>query len=152
MDFWSDRGIPTVVSIGGWYKLNRRGKSTYCDQLRGPMYPWHRLPQERVLQGPKLYQWDFGVATMNIEKIKELSTLPDLLEDSSVVGFLWVEEQQMPIATMMVHQWQYHTNRDSLVSILDLIHRLESQERISKTCSPFRSPIQPVQKLMEGGG
>ena len=45
-------------------------------------------PRRGYFMDQKLYQWAFGVATMNIEKIKELSTLPDLLEDPSVVGLL----------------------------------------------------------------
>ncbi|KAK4810340.1 hypothetical protein QYF61_019259 [Mycteria americana] len=43
------------------------------------------------------------------------------------------------------HRWQYRTNRDSLISIHKLIHRLESQGVISKTRSPFNSPMWPVQ-------
>lgn len=60
----------------------------------------------------------FGVVTMDAEKIKQLSTLPGgsyLLEDSSVVGFLHVEVQQMLITTMMVHQRWYGINQDFLV-------------------------------------
>ncbi|KAK4806213.1 hypothetical protein QYF61_001136 [Mycteria americana] len=95
---------------------------------------------------PKGYRWAFGVATVNTEKIKQLSTLPGLSEDPSVMGLLQVEEQQVPIATMMVHQQQYRTNRDSLVPIHELIHQLESQGVISKTQSPFKSPIWPMQK------
>ncbi|KAK4833069.1 hypothetical protein QYF61_027731 [Mycteria americana] len=40
----------------------------------------------------------------------------------------------------------YCTNQVSLISIRKLIHRLESQGVISKTRSPFNSPIWPVQK------
>ena len=45
-----------------------------------------------------------------------------------------------------MHRWQYRTNRDSLLPILKLIHQLESQGVISKTHSPFNSPIWPVRK------
>ena len=83
---------------------------------------------------------------MNTEKIKQLSTLPGLSEDPFVVGLLRVEEQQVPIATRTVHRRQYRTNRDSLALIHELIHQLESQGVISKTHSPFNSPIWPVQK------
>ncbi|GAB0177290.1 hypothetical protein GRJ2_000194200 [Grus japonensis] len=99
---------------------------------------------------PKGYQWAFGVAIVNTEKIKQLSTLPGLLEDPFVVGLLRVEEQQVPIATRTVHRQQYCTNRDSLAPIHELIHQLESQGVISKTHSPFNSPIWPVQKS-DGG-
>ena len=95
---------------------------------------------------PKGYRWVFGVATVNTEKIKQLSTLPGLSEDPFVVGLLRVEEQQVPIATRTVHRRQYRTNRDSLAPIHELIHQLESQGVISKTHSPFNSPIWPVQK------
>ena len=96
---------------------------------------------------PKGYPWAFGVATVNTEKIKQLSsTLPGLSEDPFVVGLLRVEEQQVPVATRTVHRRQYRTNRDSLAPIHELIHQLESQGVISKTHSPFNSPIWPVQK------
>ncbi|KAK4818660.1 hypothetical protein QYF61_017268 [Mycteria americana] len=84
---------------------------------------------------PKGYRWAFAIAALEMEETKQLSTLPGLLEDPPVVGLLRVEEQQ-----------QYRTNRDSLIPIHKLIHRLESQGVISKTCSPFNSPIWPVQK------
>ncbi|XP_009637348.1 cilia- and flagella-associated protein 44-like [Egretta garzetta] len=52
-----------------------------------------------------------------------------------------------------------HYHNDALVAISHqprlpdpihkLIHQLESQEVISKTCSPFKSPIRPVQKSNE---
>ncbi|GAB0204322.1 hypothetical protein GRJ2_002897800 [Grus japonensis] len=45
----------------------------------------------------------------------------------------------------MVHWWQYCTNQDSLIPIHKLICQLESQGVISRTCSPFSSPIWPVQ-------
>lgn len=99
---------------------------------------------------PKGYQWVFGVATVNTEKIKQLCTLPGLSEDPFIVGLLRVEEQQMPTATRTVHWRQYCINRGSLAPIHELIHQLESQGVISKTCSPFNSPIWSVQKS-DGG-
>ncbi|KAK4806478.1 LOW QUALITY PROTEIN: hypothetical protein QYF61_013971 [Mycteria americana] len=85
----------------------------------------------------------FGIAALETEEIKQLSALPGLSEGPSVVGLLRVEEQQVPIATTMVHWRQYRTNRDSLIPIHELIRRLESQGVISKTRSPFNSPIWP---------
>ncbi|GAB0207951.1 hypothetical protein GRJ2_003260800 [Grus japonensis] len=95
---------------------------------------------------PKGYRWAFGIAALETEEIEHLSTLPGLSEDPSVVGLLRVKEQQVPIATTRVHQHQYHTNRDSLVPIHKLICQLEGQGVISRTRSPFNSPIWPVQK------
>ncbi|KAK4823308.1 hypothetical protein QYF61_000521 [Mycteria americana] len=89
---------------------------------------------------PKRYQWAFRIAALEMEEIKQLSTLPGLSEDPSVVGLLRVKEQQVPIATTTVHWRQYRTNRDSLIPI----HKLN--QVISKTRSPFNSPIWPVQK------
>ena len=40
---------------------------------------------------------------------------------------LRVEEQQMPMATMVAHVRQRRANRDSLIAIHELGHRLESQ-------------------------
>ncbi|GAB0207059.1 hypothetical protein GRJ2_003171500 [Grus japonensis] len=91
---------------------------------------------------PKGYWCAFGIAALETEEIEQLSTLPSLSEDPSVVGLLRVIEQQVPIATTTMYRWQYCTNRDSLVPIHELIHQLESQGVISRTCSPFNSPEQ----------
>ncbi|GAB0206634.1 hypothetical protein GRJ2_003129000 [Grus japonensis] len=95
---------------------------------------------------PKGYRWAFGIAALETGEIEPLSSLPGLSEDPSVVGLLRVEEQQVPIATTTVHRRQYRTNRDSLVPIHKLIHQLEGQGVISRTRSPFNSPIWPVWK------
>ena len=60
---------------------------------------------------PKWYRWAFGIAALETEDTKQLSTLPSLWEDPSV-GLLSVKEQQVPIATTAVHRQQYGTNRD----------------------------------------
>ncbi|GAB0209156.1 hypothetical protein GRJ2_003381300 [Grus japonensis] len=95
---------------------------------------------------PKGYWWAFGIAALEAEEIEPLSSLPGLSEDPSVVGLLRVEEQQVPIATTTVHRRQYRTNRDSLVPIHKLIRQLEGQGVISRTHSPFNSPMWPVRK------
>ncbi|KAK4816511.1 hypothetical protein QYF61_017611 [Mycteria americana] len=95
---------------------------------------------------PKGYRRAFGIAALEMEEIKQLSTLPGLLEDPSVGGFLRAEEQQVPITSTTVHRRQYCTNRDSLVPTHKLVRQLWSQGVISKTCSPFNGPIWPVQK------
>ncbi|KAK4807210.1 hypothetical protein QYF61_024330 [Mycteria americana] len=38
---------------------------------------------------PKGYRWAFGIAALETEEIKQLSTLPGLSEDPSVVGPIW---------------------------------------------------------------
>lgn len=85
---------------------------------------------------------------MEIEDIKQLSTLLSLSEDSSVVGLLRIELLVL-VASTAVHWQQYHTNRDSLISIHELICQLENQGEISKTRLPFTSPIWQVQKSSE---
>ncbi|XP_032061126.1 olfactory receptor 14J1-like, partial [Aythya fuligula] len=40
----------------------------------------------------------------------------------SVVGLLRVEEQQVPMATMVAHLRQHHANWDSLIAIHELVH------------------------------
>ena len=95
---------------------------------------------------PKGYKWAFGVAPLEMEEPKQLSTLPGHSKDPSVVGLLKVKEQQVPIATTTVHRWQYRTNRDSLIPIHKLTEQLRSQGVISKTHSPFNSPIWPGRK------
>lgn len=98
-------------------------------------------------KGLKGYQWLLGVATVNTEKIKQLSTPPGLLEHPFLVGLLQGEEQQLPIATETAHWQQYHTNRDSLAPIHELIHQLESQGASSKPRSPCNSPIMASAKV-----
>ena len=58
---------------------------------------------------PKGYWWAFGRAALAIEDIKQLSTVPGLLEDPPVVGLVRAEQQQVPITTT-VHRRQYRTN------------------------------------------
>ncbi|KAK4810718.1 LOW QUALITY PROTEIN: hypothetical protein QYF61_007692 [Mycteria americana] len=102
---------------------------------------WQKHPIVTGLEAP---------SALETEEIKQLSTLPGLSEDPFIVGLLQVEEQQVTIATRTVHWQQYRTNQDSLAPIHELIHQLESQGAISKTCSPFNSPIWPMQKS-DGG-
>ncbi|GAB0191245.1 hypothetical protein GRJ2_001589800 [Grus japonensis] len=95
---------------------------------------------------PKRYRWAFGIAALEMEVIEQLPILHHLSEDPSAVALLTVKEQQVPTATTMVYRQQYRTNRDSLVPIHKLIHQLEGQGVISRTRSPFNSPIWPVWK------
>ncbi|RMC14749.1 hypothetical protein DUI87_06923 [Hirundo rustica rustica] len=95
---------------------------------------------------PKGYRWAFGIAVVETEDIRQLSTLPGLSDDSCAVGLLRVEEQQVPIATTTVHRRQYRTDRDSVIPIHEMIRKLESQGVVSKARSPFNSPIWPVRK------
>ncbi|RMB89025.1 hypothetical protein DUI87_34595 [Hirundo rustica rustica] len=44
---------------------------------------------------PKGYRWAFGIAAVETEDIRQLSTLPGLSDDSCAVGLLRVEEQQI---------------------------------------------------------
>ncbi|GAB0209962.1 hypothetical protein GRJ2_003462400 [Grus japonensis] len=117
--------------------------------VTGPEVP-HILGIDYLRRGyfkdPKGYRWAFGTAVLEAEETEPLSSLPGLLEDPSVVRLLKVKEQQVPIATITVHRRQYRTNRDSLVPIHKLIHRPEGQEAISRTHSPFNSPIWPAWK------
>ncbi|RMC12507.1 hypothetical protein DUI87_10025 [Hirundo rustica rustica] len=91
-------------------------------------------------------RWAFGIAAVEAEGIKKLNSLPGLSENPSAVGLLKVEEQQFPVATSTVHRRQYRTNRDAVIPIHKMIRELESQGVVSKTHSPFNSPIWPVRK------
>ncbi|KAJ7395260.1 hypothetical protein BTVI_156869 [Pitangus sulphuratus] len=95
---------------------------------------------------PNGYRWAFGAATVTEEKYKQLSALPGPSEDPSVVGLLRVDNQQVPIATSTVHRRQYRTNQDAMIPIHKMIQKLKSQGVVSKTHSPFNSPIWPVRK------
>lgn len=76
---------------------------------------------------PRGHRWGFGIAVLEMEDIKQLSTLLGLPQNPSVGGLLRVEEEQVPMATTLAHLRQRHTNRDSLIAIHELVHRLESQ-------------------------
>lgn len=65
------------------------------------MYPGHRLP-EVYFKDLKGYKWAFSVAIMNMESIKQLTSLSGLSE-SSAVALLWADEEQALTATMTVH-------------------------------------------------
>ncbi|GAB0204064.1 hypothetical protein GRJ2_002872000 [Grus japonensis] len=135
-----------------WRKFVRSAPSPYANSLA--VIDWKKAPcilgidylRKGYFKDPKGYRWAFGIAALEAEEIEPLSSLPGLSEDPSVVGLLRVEEQQVPIATTTVHRGQYRTNRDSLVPIHKLIRQLEGQGVISRTHSPFNSPIWPVRK------
>ncbi|RMB87993.1 hypothetical protein DUI87_35630 [Hirundo rustica rustica] len=91
-------------------------------------------------------QVGFWNSSCGAEGIKKLNSLPGLSENPSAVGLLKVEEQRVPVATSTVHRRQYRTNRDAVIPIHKMIRELESQGVVSKTHSPFNSPIWPVRK------
>ncbi|RMC11010.1 hypothetical protein DUI87_12202 [Hirundo rustica rustica] len=95
---------------------------------------------------PKGLRWAFGIAAVVTEGIQQLNTLPGLSENPSAVGLLKVQEQQVPIATSIVQRRQYKTTRDAVIPIRKMFQELESQGVVSKTHSPFNSPIWPVRK------
>ncbi|KAK4810590.1 hypothetical protein QYF61_007327 [Mycteria americana] len=64
-----------------------------------PCIPGIDYLRRGYFKDPKGYRWAFGIAALETEEIKQLSTLPGLSEDPSVLGLLRVEEQQVPIAT-----------------------------------------------------
>ncbi|RMC21422.1 hypothetical protein DUI87_02288 [Hirundo rustica rustica] len=99
----------------------------------------------------EIRRWAFGIAAVEAEGIKKLNSLSGLSENPSAVGLLKVEEQRVPVATSTVHRQQYRTNRDAVIPIHKMICELESQGVVSKTHSPFNSPIWPVRKS-EGNG
>ncbi|RMC16743.1 hypothetical protein DUI87_06337 [Hirundo rustica rustica] len=91
-------------------------------------------------------RWAFRIAAVRAQGIKKLNSLPGLSENTSAVGLLKVEEQRVPVATSTVHRRQYRTNRDAVIPIHKMIRELETQGVVSKTHSPFNSPIWPVCK------
>ncbi|RMB93014.1 hypothetical protein DUI87_30520 [Hirundo rustica rustica] len=102
------------------------------------------LLQNGYYKDPEGLSWAFGIAAVEAEGIKKLNSLPGLSENPSAVGLLKVEEQRVPVAALTVHRWQYRTNRDVVIPIHKMICELESQGVVSKTHSPFNSPIWPV--------
>ncbi|RMC21558.1 hypothetical protein DUI87_02424 [Hirundo rustica rustica] len=102
--------------------------------------------QNGYYKDSKGLRWAFRIAAVEAEGIKKLNSLPGLSENPSAVGLLKVEDQRVPVATSTVHRRQYQTNRDAMIPIHKIIRELESQGVVSKTHSPFNSPIWPVRK------
>lgn len=150
LDPWSDRGCQELSVLEAEGSLTG-DKWEKCPTVTSPEAPCGidclRRGHFKDLKG---YQWLLGVATVNTEKIKQLSTPPGLLEHPFLVGLLQGEEQQLPIATETVHWQQYRTNRDSLAPIHELIHQLESQGVISRT-HPLIVPNGQYESLTEKG-
>ncbi|RMB91827.1 hypothetical protein DUI87_31755 [Hirundo rustica rustica] len=146
--FWGDRRVPAADCIGGQSEFYREwvAKTPHRDWPRGPMHPRHRLSQKWILQRPKRISLGFWIAAVETEDIRQLNTLPGLSDDSSAVGLLRVEEQQVPITTATVHHRQYRTDRDSVIPIHEMIQKLESQGVVRKAHSPSNSPIWPERK------
>ena len=135
---------PGVSSCSG-HRCTAYPNAIRLQQVRTHLYVWSDGRGD--FKDPKGYQWASGIVALETEEITQLSALPGLSEDPSVVGLPRVEEQQVPITTTAVHQWKYHTNQDSPIPTHQLIRQLESQGAISKTHSSFNSPLCPVRKL-----
>ncbi|RMB97159.1 hypothetical protein DUI87_26443 [Hirundo rustica rustica] len=146
--FWGDRRVPAADCIGGRSEFNGNGwqKHPIVTGPEAPCILGIDCLRNGYFKDPKGYRWAFGIAAVETEDIRQLNTLPGLSDDSCAVGLLRVEEQQVPIATRTVHRWQYHTDRDSVIPIHEMIRKLESQGVVSKARSPFSSPIWPVCK------
>lgn len=110
--FWSDVGSQQLTVLEAERSLTGKGWQKH-PTVTGPKAPCI-LGIDYLKRGyfkdPKGYRWAFGIAALSTEKIRQLSTRPGLSEDSSVVGLLKVEEQQVPIATTTVHWQQCLTN------------------------------------------
>lgn len=85
--------------------------------VTGPdsMHPWQRL-RRGCFKDPK--GWAFCIAVLQMEEIRQVYSLPSLSEDPCVVESLKAEEQQVPIATTTVHQWQYLTKYDPIHKLI----------------------------------
>ncbi|GAB0206702.1 hypothetical protein GRJ2_003135800 [Grus japonensis] len=123
-----------------WQKFVQSAPSSYANSLAVMDWKSEEAPTVDEVAG-RLWQYEESLSSSLVSAVEKLSQ-----EDPSVVGLLRVEEQQVPIATTTVHQRQYCTTRDSLVPIHKLIRQLEGQGVISRTRSPFNSPIWPVRK------
>lgn len=104
------------------------------------MYPWHRLPQEKLLQGCRNVpagSWHcFLVDGGNHTAVYLVVSL----RGPFCCGLLRVEKLQVPITPTTVCCWQYCTNRDCLIPTYELVHDTDSQGAISKTHSTFNIP------------
>ena len=80
------------------------------------------------LRDPEGYLLGFGVAAVELEDIKELSALPGLSEDPSVVGLLRVEERQVRCQSLPQQCTGSNTTPTETlpIPIYKLIRQLES--------------------------
>ncbi|RMC20502.1 hypothetical protein DUI87_01353 [Hirundo rustica rustica] len=122
-----------------WRKLVRLGPQEYSSALA---IMKQDKTEETVLNiAKKLRTYADAVHSPTHAKIAALKT-----QNPSAVSLLKVEEQQVPIATSIVHRRQYRTTQDAVIPIHKMIRELETQGLVSKTHSPFNSPIWPVRK------
>ncbi|GAB0175672.1 hypothetical protein GRJ2_000032400 [Grus japonensis] len=140
-----------------WRKFVRSAPSSYANSLAVIDWKSEEAPTADEVAG-RLRQYEESLSSSLVSAVEKVSQdVRQLKEDisysppaqtciSAVRRLLRVEEQQVLIATTTVHQRQYRTNRDSLVPIHELIRQLEGQGVISRTHSPFNSPIWPVRK------
>lgn len=78
-------------------------KTPLCDWPKGSMHlPCRHLWRE-YFKDLKECWWAFCIAALEKEEIKQLSTLPGVSEDPSVVALLKAEEQQVLAATIAVY-------------------------------------------------
>ncbi|GAB0208244.1 hypothetical protein GRJ2_003290100 [Grus japonensis] len=144
---WKSEEAPTVDEVAGRLRQYEESLSSSIVSAVEKLSQDVRQFRDDMSYSPPVRTSISAIRTaLEAEEIEPLSSLPGLSEDPSVVGLLRVEEQQVPIATTTVHQRQYRTNRDSLIPIHKLIRQLEGQGVISRTRSPFNSPIWPVRK------
>ncbi|RMC09781.1 hypothetical protein DUI87_13568 [Hirundo rustica rustica] len=145
---WGDGGITGIDSVGSRGEPDREGvaETSNCDWLRAPCILGIDFLRNGYYKDSKGLRWAFGIAAVEAEGIKKLNSLPGLSENPSAVGLLKVEEQRVPVATSTVHRRQYRKNRDAVIPIHKMIRELESQGVVSKTHSPFNSPIWLVRK------
>ncbi|KAJ7427591.1 hypothetical protein WISP_05744 [Willisornis vidua] len=103
LDLWSNRGMPGIIT-----ELSLTGdKWEYVTGPEAPCILGIDYFRTGYFKDPKGYRWAFGVGTVATEKFNQLSTLSGLSEDPSIVGFLQVKDQQVPVATTTVHKRQY---------------------------------------------
>ncbi|XP_071888495.1 olfactory receptor 14A16-like [Anas platyrhynchos] len=121
------RGVRTRF-VRNWTSHNAPGYPTPTERITERIFPKRFNNYKRIRLPPHLHE--------------PIAQLPD---DPSAVEVLMANEQQVPVATTTVRPRQYCINRDSLIPIHELVHRLESHGMISNTCSPFNSPIWTVQ-------
>lgn len=93
---WDASGFPPADCTGDSHQPQWEwvAKAPHFDLCRGSVHPWRLLSQERVFQRAKIRCWfAFSTAALEMEEIEQLSALPSLLEVSSVVGLLRVEQK-----------------------------------------------------------
>lgn len=114
MGFWDDRGISTGTILEAEVILtgSEGQKHSIVTGLEAPCILGIDHLGRGYFRNAKRHLWALGELLWRQKKLRQLNSLLGLSEDSSAVGQLRIEEQQIRMASAAVSYWQRGTNWD----------------------------------------